>query len=667
MKPELLLPVGNPEAFYAALEGGADSVYLGLKSFNARGKALNFTIDQLQVLVKKATNEKIKVYLTLNTLIKNNELPELLNILYQISQIKISAIIIQDLGVLHLLHKYHDSIPLFASTQMTVHNSAGCKFFHNLGMQRIILARELTLKELEHISRSSGVELELFIHGALCYSVSGLCLFSSYMGGMSANRGLCCQPCRRAYRQLDKDGYLFSLRDLQLIDLVPYLCKLGIKSLKIEGRMKSAEYVYITARAYRMVIDDPARLPEARDILKNDLSREKIQYFLGKNLQKPFTEIPYTGQVIGRVGKRNKDSFTFTTSTLLNIQDRLRLLSQGDEDARSFKIVQMQEQGQPVTRAQAGNEVTIFTQEVKARINDQVILTGRSQKKFPHRFPEHRQKINYRLSQKKISNILQKTGSGKICTSSELFIRISTLRWIQKLNWDKFHYLILNLQKKDWENLNPSNYTLKKNRHRIILQLPRFIMESDLEYYRQLCLAFYRSGFHQFMLSHISQKDLLPRTAKIHISTAENIYVLNDAAIQFLKEHDVELYVYPLENDRKNLLAGKDRRGIVPLFYYPELFYSRVPIRSCRDSIINSKELKLRCFRIQGLTSLVPELPVSWLHHKNELYKAGFRRFLLDLSYQLPSQYLIHSLIEAYQKSRPIARYSQFNWDAGLK
>ena len=176
MKPELLLPVGNTESFYAALEGGADAIYLGLRKFNARDRAKNFTVNQLQSLLKESEKNKINVHLTLNTLIKNQELPELLDTLYLLSQTAISAIIIQDWGVYYLIKKFFPKLKIHASTQMKTHNSIGTEFLLDKGFERVILARELTLSELKEISRKSKIELEIFAHGALCYSFSGMCL-----------------------------------------------------------------------------------------------------------------------------------------------------------------------------------------------------------------------------------------------------------------------------------------------------------------------------------------------------------------------------------------------------------------------------------------------------------------------------------------------------------
>ena len=202
-KPELLLPAGTLEAFFAAMEGGADAVYLGLKKFNARNRARNFSYADLQNIMAEAHSRGRKVYVTLNTLIKNNELSELVETLSALSQCRPDALIIQDLAVANLVQRYFPDLNIHASTQMSVHNSKSCNFLKDCGFSRVVLARELTMHELSQLMRSVKVETEVFVHGALCYSVSGQCLFSSYLGGNSANRGLCTQGDWYFVRQTD--------------------------------------------------------------------------------------------------------------------------------------------------------------------------------------------------------------------------------------------------------------------------------------------------------------------------------------------------------------------------------------------------------------------------------------------------------------------------------
>jgi len=217
-KPELLLPAGSIETFFAAIDGGADAVYLGFKKFNARNRAKNFSNNDIANVIKEAHSRHKKVYITLNTLLKNSELHELIDTINVISQCNPDAVIVQDFAVIQLIRKFFKNLKIHASTQMSSHNSASASFFKNCGVERIILPRELTEKELRLIVSRSALPVEIFVHGALCYSFSGQCLFSSYLGGNSANRGMCAQVCRRAFKSENEKSTLFSLRDFQLIE-----------------------------------------------------------------------------------------------------------------------------------------------------------------------------------------------------------------------------------------------------------------------------------------------------------------------------------------------------------------------------------------------------------------------------------------------------------------
>ncbi len=671
MKPELLLPVGNTEAFYAALEGGADAVYLGLRSFNARGRAQNFAPNQLQSLLKESKKSGLKVYLTLNTLIKNNELSAILDMLYMISQTTVSSLIIQDWGVYYLLNKFFNKIPIHASTQMGIHNSLGVNHLHIKNFERVILARELTLPELTEISRKAKIELEIFAHGALCYSFSGMCLFSSYLGGMSANRGLCCQPCRRIFNSPQNSDYFFSLKDNHLIELLPQIMKLNITGIKIEGRMKAAEYVYRVARAYRMVIDDPTKIETAKEILKYDFGREKTSYFFGGNIGNAITEDPYIGIYIGKVSTSTEHSFSFKTLHRLKIMDRLRILPKTGSDARAIKIKEMMIDSKDTSQVEVGEIVTINTDKIKVIEGDKVFLIGLSDIKFKSKFTLEGKKLKLHMPEDKKKNILNKIGSSKLLTHQQIFLRINSLDWLRKIYFDKFDFLILNLSKKEWEKLDISSPFLRKNNRKLIIQLPKFISENDIEFYRSLCANFIRANIFNFMLSHISQKLLLQDSTRITFCTSENVYTLNDVTIQFLKEEFIKFYVYPFENDHQNLIAGKDRKGIVPLYFHPELFHSRMPVLfNHKDTKITSfkddKNNYIKTFR-DGITIVIAEVPVSLLQFKAKLVKEGFRRFLIDLSYVQPSQNTFNRLLKKFHTSTAEQPGTSFNFRVGLK
>lgn len=258
---ELLSPVGDFECLRAAVQNGANAVYFGAKSFGARAFANNFDDVSLNEAINYAKIRNVKTHLTLNTLIKENELSEALNIAKKAYEYGIDAIIVQDLGLASILIKEFPDLDIHASTQLTAHNLESVNFFKELGFKRVVLSRELSLDEINYICKNTDIEIEVFAHGALCISYSGQCLFSSMVGGRSGNRGKCAQPCRLPYellenktKKLDK-GYLLSPRDLCSLDLLPQLIKSGITSLKIEGRMKNPEYVAIVTQIYRKYID----------------------------------------------------------------------------------------------------------------------------------------------------------------------------------------------------------------------------------------------------------------------------------------------------------------------------------------------------------------------------------------------------------------------------
>ena len=259
--PELLSPVGDFECLKAAVQNGADSVYFGASSFSARASAKNFDLAELKEAIAYAKLRNVKTHLTLNTLIKNDEFEDAVNLASKAYEFGIDAIIVQDLGLAKFLIKNFPNLPIHASTQMTVHNLDGVKLLEDLGFSRVVLARELSTSEIEYICKNSNIEIEVFVHGALCMSYSGRCLFSSMIGGRSGNRGRCAQPCRLPYELIDENnnlmdkGYLLSPRDLCGLELLPTLVKAGVKCFKIEGRMKTPEYVATVTRIYRKYLD----------------------------------------------------------------------------------------------------------------------------------------------------------------------------------------------------------------------------------------------------------------------------------------------------------------------------------------------------------------------------------------------------------------------------
>lgn len=278
--PELIVGAGSMPCAIAAVRGGADAVFFGIKGFNMRDLGTNFKLSELSKLMKYLHENKVKGYLALNTIIYDSELKQVDKILAAAKKAKVDAIIVSDLGVLSLAKKYSHRIHL--STQASVSNSESMKQFAGLGVKRIVLARELSLKQIAKIKSASkklGVEIECFVHGAMCISVSGRCFLSHDLFGRSANRGECLQPCRRAFfldgsepnyekKEVYLDGHtVLSAKDLKAIDFLDKVIETGVDSLKIEGRTKPADYVFTTAKCYREAVDS---------VHGNSFSKEKV-------------------------------------------------------------------------------------------------------------------------------------------------------------------------------------------------------------------------------------------------------------------------------------------------------------------------------------------------------------------------------------------------------
>jgi len=289
--PEVLAPVGDEEALLAAIRGGADAVYLGVGEFNARQGAKNFTPEDLDAAVILAHSHRVLVYLALNIPIKQKELQNALEIVDHAYAAGIDAVILQDLGLLKLLKEIYPDLELHASTQMTIHNKGGVDFVAGLGAKRVIVSRELTAAEVKDIVDHSDAEIEVFVHGALCYSYSGKCLFSSFLHDRSANRGACAQPCRRRYRfvvngrEIDErhigGSYPISCAELSTLTGLEEIVKTGVVSLKIEGRMKKPEYVTGSAAAYKTAVQgicSPGESPTKEELESREAELAKLFY-----------------------------------------------------------------------------------------------------------------------------------------------------------------------------------------------------------------------------------------------------------------------------------------------------------------------------------------------------------------------------------------------------
>ena len=391
---ELLAPAGSWEALEAAVNAGADAVYMGGKAFGARQYASNFDREEMQKAVYFAHMHRVRLYITVNTLVDDSELGELADYLLFLSNVGIDGIIVQDLGVIRLARQIVPDLPLHASTQMTVTNSEGVKLAAEAGMERVVLARELSLEEINTICHGTDTEIEVFIHGALCVCYSGQCLMSSLIGGRSGNRGRCAQPCRLPYKLVNEAGedllsgkdagqYLLSPKDLNTLDILPQLIEAGVTSYKIEGRMKRPEYVAVVVDAYRRAIDSylggDYQVPEEdfaniEQIFNRDFTNAYLLERPGREMmsdRRPNNR----GVLVGRVVKLDKaaNKATLKLDKELHLDDGLEFwVSVGGRVGTT--VTSLLQNGQEVAVAAAGSQVTIDVPH-GIKMNDRVFRT----------------------------------------------------------------------------------------------------------------------------------------------------------------------------------------------------------------------------------------------------------------------------------------------------
>lgn len=346
-KVELLSPVGSHESLLAAIENGADAVYLGGKMFNARKYADNFEDEELKSAVEYAHSRGVKVYVVVNIILRDEELKEAIDYIIYLYNIDVDALIVQDLGLFRMIKKLIPKFELHGSTQMSINNYLGANMLKEIGFERVVLSRELSIEKITEINRKADIELEIFVHGALCVSYSGQCLMSSIIGGRSGNRGSCAQPCRMKYTIVDRknnisldkkfdEKHILSLKDLNTIDDLKKIIDAGVVSLKVEGRMKKPEYVATITEKYRKTIDniysgedykiDNQAKDEMAQMFNRGFTRGFLQNDFGRNivtLDKPNNR----GVFIGEVIKSDKNYTYIKIKGNLNIGDGIEIIA----------------------------------------------------------------------------------------------------------------------------------------------------------------------------------------------------------------------------------------------------------------------------------------------------------------------------------------------------
>lgn len=589
---ELLSPAGNLEMALAAYDGGADAVYCGLAGiFNARMRAENFSPETFGKLIRYAREKGKRVYTTLNTLVKEDELGSLFDSLLILSRFRPDALIVQDPGVIHIVRNYFPELKLHASTQMGIHNSAGVEMMNNLGISRVILERQLTLDEVREIAAKSDIELELFIHGSLCCSLSGRCLLSGFLYGQSGNRGRCKQPCRRRYRTPKGEGFFLSPGDLAGTSLLDEFEKLGIASLKIEGRLRSPDYVWKTARAYRILMDAAPHeraeaAMEAENLLSASLSRRRTLGFYDFPSGQPLIQ-PQRSGVFGSpaavVEKITRRGILVNTLSPLHLGDRLRFLPPQGGDGESFTLSSLEiAPGEKALKVRAKTRVFIpgkFSVNEKwqlLKIGENGFDFSRQAANLPNlRYPLDME-IDFSSTMFRISlnghiverpcafapaekHPLQKeavqkcfseampepwcAGNIMVNIDGNFFVPAAELKKLRREFWVLFHDK-LNLDElltvdtgkmEDFFCETSATPTISEvNIPANSFTIPGFIGENELASYQQKISAAYRSGIRHFKIAHWHGFELLKNFSDITISTSFPLPVCNSRAAALL-------------------------------------------------------------------------------------------------------------------------------------
>ncbi|AEF81705.1 peptidase U32 family protein [Leadbettera azotonutricia] len=730
MKAELLAPAGSPEALDAAIGEGADAVYLGLKNFNARLRSANFAYSQFEGCLKALHRMGRKIYVTVNTVFEQREADRLYQLLKYLNSLGPDGILVQDFGVIAMVRDNFPALKLHASTQMNIASARGVNLLSRYGFSRAVLARELSLDEIRGIRSNTNMELEIFVHGALCMSVSGLCLFSSYLGGKSANRGMCTQACRRFYRKDGEngqassggpgsEGYFFSPADLELIGHIPSLVDAGVNSFKIEGRMKSAEYVGAVVSAYRLVLDsigsgrEEEAIKEARGILQNDFARAKTAYLIGglenrsngtdsDSIAANFfdwlnpDQSGGTGIPLGRLLKTKGEGETnwglIAAGPLLpQAGDSVRLHKADDSGRASHKVQDVESEGAEgcwITIPEgfgAGDSVYLIQTKAMNRRYTPVIPHNLDNfKRSPGRdtapLPQLRPFKNPGRANR---------GKARPDFPEGLYVQVSRLEDLYIVQANRPVKAMVNYHHRLLSRLlgnqkQPLPFVPKD----IIIVLDPFFPQAKEAELAEDVAALMNKGYCCFVANNPGHFSLFRESGAALIS-GPWLYVFNQWAYGFINSNGADYFISPLENNRQNLERTFPREGSSPgrralafitVYSKPSLFRIRADLGSAYKSgkswgkslgKFSGGQDESFVLDTQPEGSLVfPQKPFYIADKIPFLREAGFSRFILDLGGGISSNSLkkneYKDLVNTVANAVPLKGSGRFNWKDGF-
>ncbi len=682
-KPELLAPAGNIESFFAAIQSGADAVYLGLKKFSARATASNFSLEDLATLIPFAHKRGIRIYAALNSQIVSGEIPEVLDTLSALSSLKPDGLIAQDAGIFHLVRRWFPGLRLHASTLAAVHNSAGVKALQHIGVHRVVLARELNLAEIEEVCSGTEAELEIFIHGALCYSYSGLCLASSFRGGRSGLRGECVQPCRLKFRQGRKEGFFLSCSDLCALSLIPRLKRLRIAAFKIEGRMKPAAYVADVVKAYRAILDAESGAGEKEALI---FAKELLAQAPSRRLTSGHLE--EAGKILAPHRSGSSGVWSATVKSVLGGRvlvdlrsqiakgDRLRPESSAGKEVDAFSVSDIFDaSGENIPFAQAGARVYLACSKA-FRPGDRLFKVGRKSEPAAAIWKKIREEVpsaigfKRKFSQRqKILDDLQKPADANTKQNETLILKLSSPDDLVQALRSSAGMVLLSATKNNLERLAKQRFSPPQMK-KLGFSLPALISENrDLQYYRAAVRWFINKGFLLWEINNWGHFDLTGQGNGVRLVAGSRLNLRNSAAIAQAAELGCSWSVLSLETTKEELrelaLNRFGSRVVLTVYCWPPLFISRLaPDLSVDRPFLSARDEAYHIIKQAGRTEIYADRPVSWLDQLPVLRSFGYGNFLIDVG-EGPGKrpHAMEAALNGFAASRSPAAYALFNFE----
>jgi putative protease len=683
---ELLAPAGNPEALSAALGEGADAVYLGARNFNARLRSSNFAFNQLEAAVEACHKQAKKLYVTVNTVFEQREADRMWQYLQYLERVGPDGIIVQDFGVAKMAAEHFPKLALHASTQMNVASAKGVNVLSRLGFKRAVLARELSLDEIRAVRAGSNLELEVFVHGALCVSESGLCLFSSYLGGKSANRGACAQACRRLYATDAQSGYWFSPDDLQLIEYVPELMEAGIESFKIEGRMKSAEYVGSVVAAYRHMIDNwkfdrEKALAKAQAMLQGDFARRKTRFFMAGRLDEEYIRPEQAGGTGISLGKvRDLRVVNELRYALLDSYDGL---AEGD----SLRFHRPDDSGRFTAKVR---EVRQVPAGILVRVDDDVdvrqsdiaylVQSKSTARRYAaalprdlaryRKFPSHESAPEIEIA--RATKAEQKAAEAAL--PDGLYVLVGRAGDLHVLNSERPKRAMVLFNRVNAEILRKEEKILPFKRENLIFWLDPFFPEGDAEWLIPELEYWIGRDQKVFVANNPAHLGLLRGKGPdaLTVIAGPYLYAFNQWAAAFLFDEGARFIVPPLEiskQDFQKVSEAVPASSWMPIvFSYPALFRIRADL-AVRYDFTTFSDRDGSAYEIisSGDGSVVtPQRPFSLIDRIPFLQKDGVGKFILDFSSIKLTKPLYKQVMKAAQEGRVLPETGRFNWKEGF-